>query len=307
MNTPTTKDAVKLAEDFKKIPVKSINRFVTGSHHYVFDILLENGDKLVARLTTASERYAMEGAVNWNKFFRPKKVSLPELFSYDLDYKFPYMLMERLDGRDLDFVFDDLSDKQLEVLASNIGEFQNIACNNVKSQLFGFSISPDDAPFTKWSDVVEDSLKRSRKRIESTGVISDEYCKITEDFVLSFKEISKKESVAFFHDLTSKNVIISPNGNLSGIVDVDDLCFGDPTYHLALTKVALSARPKCDKYIEFLLKAYDGYDKNLLNAYLAVFYLDFLSEIGQKFNGNIVNASQYRITFLQSQLKKIIG
>ena len=32
----------------------------------------------------------------------------------------------------------------------------------------------------------------------------------------------------FLHDTTTKSVIVTPEGTLSGILDVDDLCFGDP-------------------------------------------------------------------------------
>lgn len=307
MNIPSENEAIKIVEEFKGDSVRSINRFTTGSHHYVFDVILENGDKLVARLTTPSEKSAMKGAVYWNKFFRQKGVPLPELLTYDLENNFPYMIIERLSGKDLEFVFDNLSEEDLRSLASRIGTFQKIAKDTVKSELFGFSIYSETAPFTTWREVVEASLTRSRERIEATGIISNEYCKMTEDFVLSFKELDKKESVAFFHDLTSKNVIISPNRELSGVVDVDDLCFGDPTYHLALTKVALSGRANCDKYIKFLLESYNEYDANLMDVYLAVFYLDFLSEIGQNFNGNVVAASQERICFLKNELKKCIS
>jgi hypothetical protein len=31
----------------------------------------------------------------------------------------------------------------------------------------------------------------------------------------------------FLHDTTTKNVIVTHDGVVSGIVDVDDLCFGD--------------------------------------------------------------------------------
>jgi hypothetical protein len=42
----------------------------------------------------------------------------------------------------------------------------------------------------------------------------------------------------FLWDASERNVIIH-QGKISGIVDVDDLCFGDPLFVLALTYVAL--------------------------------------------------------------------
>ena len=40
-------------------------------------------------------------------------------------------------------------------------------------------------------------------------------------------------------DTTTKNVIVTAEGQFSGIVDVDVLCFGDPRFVVALTAVAL--------------------------------------------------------------------
>ena len=41
-------------------------------------------------------------------------------------------------------------------------------------------------------------------------------------------ELDALSPVPFLHDTTTKNVIVTPEGSFSGIVDVDDLCFGDP-------------------------------------------------------------------------------
>jgi hypothetical protein len=46
--------------------------------------------------------------------------------------------------------------------------------------------------------------------------------------------------IPFLHDTTTKNVIVTPGGTFSGIVDVDDLCFGDTRYVVALTLASLA-------------------------------------------------------------------
>ncbi len=96
------------------------------------------------------------------------------------------------------------------------------------------------------------------------------------------------EANPFLHDTTTKNVIVSPEGYLSGIVDVDDLCYGDPRYPAALTAAALlnSGRP-IDYVSAWLASAGQAWD-GLFEFYIATFLLDFMSEHGMSFNGNEV-------------------
>jgi hypothetical protein len=57
--------------------------------------------------------------------------------------------------------------------------------------------------------------------------------KATEPPVEEFDRIAP---TPFLHDTTTKNVIVTSEGHFSGIVDVDDLCLGDPRYPAALTQ-----------------------------------------------------------------------
>ena len=90
----------------------------------------------------------------------------------------------------------------------------------------------------------------------------------------------------FLHDTTTKNVIVTARGMLSGIVDVDSLCFGDPRYVAALTTVALRAHDLPAGYSGHLMKAAGWDDDHLFRLYIATFVLDFMSEHGQSFNDN---------------------
>ncbi len=94
------------------------------------------------------------------------------------------------------------------------------------------------------------------------------------------------EPVPFLHDTTTKNVVVSPEGHLSGIVDVDDLCYGDPRYPAALTAASLLNRGETTEYVSaWLARAGQAWDE-LFDFYVATFLLDFMSEHGTRFNGN---------------------
>jgi hypothetical protein len=63
-------------------------------------------------------------------------------------------------------------------------------------------------------------------------------------------ELNALPPVPFLHDAAAKNVIVIPGGSFSGIVDVDDLCFGDPRYVVALTRASLLAFGGPTRYVD---------------------------------------------------------
>jgi hypothetical protein len=91
--------------------------------------------------------------------------------------------------------------------------------------------------------------------------------------------------VPFLDDLTTKNVIVD-GGRLAGVVDVDVVCFGDPLYTPALTKVSLVAADLPTDYVDAWLSALapDRPARTAFDVYCAVFCLDLISEVGATFN-----------------------
>ena len=91
----------------------------------------------------------------------------------------------------------------------------------------------------------------------------------------------------FLHDTTTKNVIVD-NGKLSGIVDVDSLCFGDPLLVPALTNMALLASNQATDYVDYWLShlALDSMQRRVFAFYTVQYCVDFMGSVGQVFNGN---------------------
>jgi hypothetical protein len=89
------------------------------------------------------------------------------------------------------------------------------------------------------------------------------------------------------HDTTTKNVIVTPQGSFSGIIDVDDLCFEDPRYPVALTLAVLMAYYGGPvNYVSAWLRQARQIDDQIFRLYVSIFLLDLMSEHGQIFNGN---------------------
>ena len=197
------------------------------------------------------------------------------------------MALERLPGSDLGDVIGPLSDSAVDLIAAHVVRAQAATAGTESAGRYGYAVSPRDAPRRRWSEVLQDNLARSRQRIRAAGLFDcaavDAVGKRVAD---ATDELAAIEAIPFLHDTTTKNVIVTAQGEFSGIVDVDDLCFGDPRYPAALTLASLTASRLPTRYVDAWLQAAGFQDDRIFRLYAALFVVDFMSEHGQIFNGN---------------------
>jgi aminoglycoside phosphotransferase (APT) family kinase protein len=110
----------------------------------------------------------------------------------------------------------------------------------------------------------------------------------------SCNELDALPPIPFLHDTTTRNVIVTPDGAFSGIVDVDDLCFGDPRYVVALTLASLMVMDGPIRYVDAWMNLANYQHDTIFQLYVALFIVDFMSEHGQAFNGNVLPSSAER-------------
>ena len=110
------------------------------------------------------------------------------------------------------------------------------------------------------------------------------------------------EPLAFLDDITTKNVLIHC-GKLAGIVDVDEICYGDSLLTIGLTNMSLLAMKTDTKYIDFWLDELNitPIQRKVVMLYTLVYCIDFMGEQGMKFdNGKVIPANQETIALLKS-------
>lgn len=267
---------------------QSIRRFTTGEMHYVYEAGLAEGRRVVIRIAAEHGHKAMRDAAHLSRLLRPRGVPLPAILEENLDPPFPHLILERLPGTDLGQVIGTLSPRQLEELAASVLAAQNITAQTVPSHgRFGYAASSETAPHASWPDVLAAHLDRSRARIASAGLFDVRELEPLASWLDAARpDLAAIPATPFLHDTTTKNVIVTPAGTLSGIVDVDDLCFGDPRYVVALTQIALVTRGLPTTYTEAWLRRAGFAEDGPYRLYLALFLADFMAERGQVFNGN---------------------
>ena len=284
---PSTEFAATVASRALGSPVVNVHRFTTGSSHFVFEVTCVSGQQAVVRATLEANRSAMVGNAALYHLLHPLGVPLPKILAENLDHRFPYLVLERLAGSDLAHVILGLDDVALKDIATQVARAQAITATTPTKGRYGYAVEPHSAPYETWSQVLDANLARSRQRIANTGLFGlDVVEKVAKLISHAREELDAFAATPFLHDTTTKNVIVTSDGLFSGIVDVDDLCFGDPRYVVALTEAALSAFGGSHHYTRHWLNLAQYEDDNIFRLYISLFLVDFMSEYGQVFNGN---------------------
>jgi aminoglycoside phosphotransferase (APT) family kinase protein len=212
-----------------------------------------------------------------------------------VNHHFSHLVLERLLGADLGEVICGLSDSNLEAIATQVARAQEITSRTVSSKRYGYSIEPANAPYERWSQVLLNNLARSRRRIAGARLFDEDVVDATAKMVSAARaELDALTPIAFLHDTTTKNVIVTTGGSFSGIVDVDDLCFGDPRYVVALTLTSLMVSGGPARYVDAWMNSANYRNDRIFRLYIALFIVDFMSEHGQEFNGNLMPSSADR-------------
>ncbi|MGI4765324.1 MAG: phosphotransferase family protein [Janthinobacterium lividum] len=284
---PTEAFALQVATDTTGDTPLSARRFTTGSSHYVYEVSFSDRPSIVVRVGQHQARHGMQGAVSLSNLLKPLGVPLPAIMAANVEADLPWLVLERLPGTDLGGVIEHLTEEQLETLAQNIALAQTLTSKTATANKYGYATAPDLAPYAIWSQVLDTSLNRSRQRIASAGLFETVLVDDLQTIVSTRRsKLDQIASVPFLHDTTTKNVIIASNGVLSGIVDVDDLCFGDPRYPAALTLAVLLAYGGPVEYVSAWLRHAGQSDDQTFRLYVSLFLLDLMAEHGQVFNGN---------------------
>lgn len=266
----------------------SIRRFSTGARHYVYDLDFDCGSPVVVRIGEPSAHAEMAGALNLSRLLRPLGVPLPAVLADDVAAPLPWLVLERLKGTDLGAVAQRLSAEQLDRIAAQVARAQAVTAGTGLAGRYGYASRPELASYTTWSQVLDANLARSRRRIASAGLFDVGNVDVVQDRVNALRrELDDIDATPFLHDTTTKNVIVTPEGDFSGIVDVDDLCFGDPRYPAALTLAAMTAQGGPVGYVSAWLRHAGQSDDLIFRLYVTFFILDLMSEHGHSFNGNI--------------------
>jgi hypothetical protein len=263
-------------------------------------------------MASAETRHELLGGFYWRAKLDPLGLPFPKMLHAQTDGEFACMILERLPGRDLGLAYADLSDDQKRRLAAAIVDAQALCAQLPTAQGYGYATSYDDPVLKKnghWRDVLIADIKQSGHRIDAVGVIDSSVVDRVMSQLSKFDDyLSRVRPTAFMDDTTTRNVLVH-EGTLSGIVDIDTLCFGDVLFTVALTRLALLTLRFDTRYIDHWLDAMNATDeqRTVLNLYTAIFCVNFLGEQGQSFNRDHGTIDHVQIKFLHATLDELLS
>ena len=263
-----------------------LHRFTTGLAFFVYDIRAGQR-RAVIRMGRPGQAGAMaSGLALWRRLV-PLGVPLPDVLVDGTGAQMPFVIMARLPGTDLGDIMDTLPELQLHAIAQAVADAQKATAQLGPGSTFGYAATAAAAPHARWGDVVAAHLDRSARRIAANGLFPLSVVDgVAQALARQRPALDAMAPTPFLHDTTTKNVIVTPEGDFSGIVDVDDLCFGDPRYAPSLTRAALLVHGGPQLYVTAWLDRIGLADDAVFALYVAAFLLDFMSEHGMTFNGN---------------------
>ena len=290
LTPPTEHIAASIVERRLGTPVVAVTRFASGLANYVYDVRLADGRQVVARLAHGAESQAtVRAAVYWNRLLRPRGVPLPRLLGWEArpPEGAPYLLLERLPGAELGDCYPALSPLQRRTLAGAVLAAQRIVGQLPPGPGYGFAASYRACDLLpSWEAVLRAELARGQAWIAAAGVVSVEHAaRVAARLPAAAAYCARIAPRPFLDDTTTKNVLVL-DGRLRGIVDVDCVCFGDPLFTVALTRMALLSRGWQTDYCEVWLDMLgaDAEQRRAVELYTAIFCVNFLGELGQAFN-----------------------
>lgn len=237
---PNENIAASVVREMTHEKIVSSKRLTTGDQYFVF-ATHSTTSEYVIRMTTVEHIQKFHQAIYWQEKLIPLNIPLARFIKTDLVRlysPFPALLMKRLPGDDLCNVYPNLTDLDKKNLAKEIVNIHAATQSLPDGVGYGIMNTYEEIPeYKSWYDFLINRLQFCVCFIKQNKIFGEveEIISIVERLKAGLQSIPPRPCL---WDVSERNVLIH-NGKISGIVDVDDLCCGDPLFVLALTYVGL--------------------------------------------------------------------
>lgn len=312
-NIPTHEAAVRIASNFTGKDVIELDRYETGLCHWVYRCRTASGRLFVLRVARPENRDYITGGIANSRLLAQRDIPVAQVLDGDVPREaagFPWMIVEHVEGRDLGEVYPDLSSAQKVVLARELVEIHRSVAKLGEGAGFGYAFDRSHAPpCAHWDEVIDRVIERSLGWLAESHLSADREAVLVQRRLEALRpNLREVRPIPFLDDLTTKNVLVH-EGKLSGIVDVDELCFGDRMMWVGLTRMALLSANYDTDYAEYLLDELgaDQGDRKRCDFYTGLYAFVFLSEQGIAFNADHVEIEERKIERFRKAVESWAG
>jgi len=279
--------AIKILNNEFGVNPMELKRFTSGYCHSVYYVKFEK-DEFALRITGKDNKEYYLGSIKWLSELIALDIPVPKLIKHGQYNDVYFTIISFINGKDLGEVYSILNDSQKQIIVKNLSEIQKKVATIPTMELYGYPYSGNNNSFSTWIKYLESLIKRSFERISKNNIFNKYICNDVTNIMYKFKNYFLKiKPIAFLDDITTKNVLIH-EGKLSGIVDIDEICFGDSLLVIGLTNMALLAMKTDTKYTDYWLDEIKANEiqREVVIFYTLLFCIDFMSEQGMQFDND---------------------
>ena len=240
--------------------VVAVERLTGGEANRVYSVDLSEGRRVVVRLRHGSDGYAP--TISTLAALKGLGLPVPEVLGYGAHGNTSYIILSWTPGVELRWALADLTASQKTGIAEQIVAFQRRAMTLPPGTGFGWVGVGQRASFPTWLALVGEGRDLSAAPADLMDYLG------------------AVQPVCFLDDITGKNVLIE-DGKLAGLIDFDNVCYGDPLYWLALTVVGLVCDIGDDFYGDELVRLWiqTPFERRVLGHYAALICDDFVVKL----------------------------
>lgn len=274
-------------KEFGEVPV-GIERKTIGICNEVYELKYPT-ESYILRMN--NEKEWIYGTHKFLPLFKILQIKTPEILAEDYSktaFPFCYQLLNKLEGKDMGLVIDDLSHPELEEIAEEISsifdKFNALPAAPSFGGLTGLNESHCDDYLASLVSKKEDILRRTA----NTQVINQQVIDLYDLLLDKYRDYFLKQRPAFYYDdLCTKNVMIH-KGKFNGLVDLDFLLKGDYLEAIGRMKACWHGQEAGEYYIGEIVKLQqlDQLQQEMVNVYAIFNLIGWTSEAGVQFNAN---------------------
>jgi len=259
--------------------VSQAERFALGLSHYVFEVVTEDNNTYIVRIARPERRSELEDGLYWHARLQLLDVPLPRLYQNGEIEGYPFAIYQRLPGSDLEAVYPDLPPGTRRKIARRVAGIQQTIHTLDDRRLRAA------AP---WLEMVQRILDRSEGEIRQRDRNLLGYVDQVRQTLTRYEAyLAAVRPVAFLYDTCIRNVIVSQE-RVSGVIDVDEVWYGDPLLAVGRGKTILLLMEQETDYITYWAEWLNLSELQLriVDLYALLYCVRFMGTLGQRLNGN---------------------
>lgn len=286
-------------EKIKKLPLK-VKRIKFGFFNKVYNVIFSDLQVIVR--TNRDEIIIKNYEKNLN-ILRNLHIPVPEVILMDdnkEEYGIGYMILSKIEGRDLRFEIEKMSKEEMSLLAEKVVLYQEKVMKLPEGKGFGRANINEVAKYDNWLNFIEDRFfilsKETSKFLDEEKINSIH--RLIKDNNRYFEAV---KPLPFMDEIGLRNVMIK-DGELKGFIDFDWICYGDPLYLIGLlqTGILLHMDKKCIHYVEELCRFMNVTytQRKIVDIYSIIYALEFISFQMKDHNIEVIDNLNKRIEVL---------